>query len=187
MIGRIRKLRNLRKIHQVRRLRTLRAAAVLALVGALALALPAEAGAAPESLRILVEGGDGGRVDIELPAGWVTRLLAAATVDCREADDARMRRMAADLERQGEGGVHVFRGRDEREVVGRRVRGALKIETRDDDGERVTVEMPWVLAQCFLLGEPPREGIARALARSGLRVRVDGAGRKSGRVLIDLD
>jgi len=161
-----------------------RALVIAALAGTLL--FPAASRADDSTFRVVVDGDDGSRVDIQLPGGWITGLLAAATIHCHSDADDDAVRMARSLARQGEGGVYSWTEDDGKEVVARRSRGQLKIETRERDGERASVEMPWVLAECVMLGHEPAEGLGHALARDGVHIRVRGSD-EDGSVRIVLD
>jgi hypothetical protein len=142
---------------------------------------PLAAAAAEEArLRVDIVGEDGAQVHLDLSAGWLKGWLEFADIDCKAEVDAPTRAMAASLAAQGEGGFYEFDQADGDHVLARRARGELRLEVRDDDRERSVVEMPWTLAECWLLGREPRGGLGRVLARDGLHVRVeshDGADR----------
>lgn len=141
---------------------------------AVALALPFAASADDgTSLRLEVESDDGDQVRLELASGWLSALVRHATIDCDGSDDRRTRRMARELDRRGEGGVYEFVDSDGDRVVARRSRGQLILETTDDDGDRAVVEMPWALAECWMLGREPAEGLAGIVSDGGLALRID--------------
>jgi hypothetical protein len=95
--------------------------------------------------------------------------------------------MMQSLAGQGEGGVYRFVDEDDGDqVVARRSRGALKIESTGGDGERAVVEMPWEVAQCLMLGVEPPGDLGRRIARGDARLRVDVRDR-DGRVRVSLD
>jgi hypothetical protein len=116
-------------------------------------------------------------------AGW--RRSSTADLECDADTDRETRRMARSLDRQGEGGVYEFEDDDGDQVVARRVKGALKIESRDNDGETAKVEMPWPLAECLFLGREPHGGLSRALGDGDFKVRVESS--DGDRVSIDVD
>lgn len=137
------------------------------------------------SLRLRIDSDKGDRVDLDLSLGWLATFADWVDFECEADTDADTRRMARALDRQGEGGRYEFVDDDGDEVVARRVDGALKIESEDDDGEIARVEMPWPLAECLFLGREPKGGIGKALSNAKFRVKVeDGDG---GRVSIDVD
>lgn len=152
-------------------------------VALLPAALAADSG---PSFKLEVDGDDGERVRLELSAGWLSALVRHATIDCEASDDRRTRRMAEALDRGGEGSVYEFENRDGDEVVARRTRGQLVLETRDRGGDHAVVEMPWRLAECWMLGREPAGGFARWLADEGLSLRVDSRDGED-RVRISLD
>jgi hypothetical protein len=80
--------------------------------------------------------------------------------------------MAERLDRGGDGSSYRFRDEDGDPVLATRRAGRLRLETTDEDGERSTVELPWSVAECFLLGREPRGGFGELL-RDGLRIRVE--------------
>lgn len=151
------------------------------------LAMPLAAHADPRTtLRLEVESDDGEEVRIELASGWLSALARHATIDCDGSDDRRTRRMARTLDRRGEGSVYEFVDSDGDQVVARRARGQLILETTDEDGDRAVVEMPWVLAECWMLGRQPADGLAGLLSDGGLALRIDA--RDGGdRVHVSLD
>ena len=162
-----------------------RSARLAALAAALTL-LPtaAFAGGDRSTLHLHVDGDDG-KVDLDLSLGWLATFIDWADLECDTHTDADTRRMAKSLDRQGEGGVYEFEDDDGDAVVARRVKGALKIESRDDDGEVSKVEMPWPLAECLFLGREPKGGLGRALGDGDVRIRVEG--KDGDRVTVDVD
>ncbi len=168
------------------RTRSLLTLAVSTLLLVAAPAARAEQGATSGGVRILVQGRDGGRVDISLPSGWLTGLLAEASLHCDSDVDVDARRLARSLERQGEGGVFVTHDHSGRQVVARRSEGQLKIETKNEDGDVSTLAVPWPVARCVLLGEEPEEGLGHLLARDGVEIHIDGGRHDHGRVDIKL-
>lgn len=164
-------------------LETLRRLALAALLCVLPTAVGADSDG---SFQLEVDGDDGEHVRIELSTGWIAALVRHATIDCEGSDDRRTRRMAEELDRRGEGGVYEFEDRDGDEVLARRSRGQLILETRERGGERAVVEMPWVLAECWMLGREPAGGLARWIAEKGFDLRVD-ARDGDERVRIALD
>jgi len=165
-----------------------RSAPLAALAAALVL-LPSASFASSEkgdsSFHLRIDGDDGGRVDVDLSLGWLATFLDWSDFECEADTDADTRRMARSLDRQGEGGVYEFEDDDGDEVVARRKDGALKIESKDHDGEIAKVEMPWPLAECLFLGREPHGGMARALERGDFKIRVEG--KDGGRVSVDVD
>ncbi|MGH7858325.1 MAG: hypothetical protein ACREQY_13460 [Candidatus Binatia bacterium] len=170
------------------RLRTAasRTAVLVALAAALTLS-PAAALAADDdsSFRLHISGEDGGRLDLDLPLGWIASFVDWADVECDADTDRKVRRMMQSLDRQGEGGVYEFEDDDGDEVVARRVKGTLRIENREQRGEVAKVEMPWPLAECLILGREPEGGLARALKSGDFRVQIEGA--DGGKLTIDVD
>jgi hypothetical protein len=158
----------------------------LALAAALLAAPVALAADSAPSFKLEVDGDDGERVRIELSAGWLSTLVRHATFDCEGSDDRRTRQMAEALDRRGEGSVYEFEDRDGDEVVARRSRGQLILETRERDGDQSVVEMPWPLAECWMLGREPAGGFAGWMADEGFTLRVD-ARDGEGRVRIRFD
>ena len=158
---------------------------------AAAVAGPATAGDGKRedpSLRVHVEDEDGTSVRVDLSAGWLGALIESVELECDDhGTDRQAREMMKSLQEQGEGGVHRYTDVDDRdEVVGRRARGALKLEVTEPDGDVSRIEMPWEVAQCLLLGvDPPGElgdRIGRGEAKLRLDLRDDG-----NRIRLDLD
>lgn len=148
------------------------------IVAALTLAaVPALAGEAskaePARFSLHVESAEGDEVRIEASSGWLGALIASAGIECADDGDPRARAMMEDLRRQGEGGYHRYRDEDGDVVIGRRSRGALKLETRDDDGDRSIVEMPWEVAECLMLGIDPLGDLGRRIARGEAKFSID--------------
>jgi hypothetical protein len=166
--------------------RWLSPALVLA-AGSLAFVLTPGAAGADEAgergtLHIQVRGDDGERVDLELSHAGLAGILALADFECEGEDDPKVRALMRELDRGGEGAVERTTNEDGDRIVARRRAGMLRIESRDEDGERGEVEMPWPLAECLLLGREPEGGLARALADGELRLELvarDGDGRVS--------
>lgn len=157
---------------------------IAALVGTIA--LPLSAAAAEPRLRLDVVSDDGAEVHLDLSASWLKSWLEFADVDCRAEVDSPTRAMAVSLAAQGEGGVYEYEQRDGDHVLARRARGELRLEVRERDRDRSVVELPWSLAECWLLGREPQGGIGRALARDGLHVRIE-AHDGEDRVRVSLD
>ena len=154
---------------------------------AAALSLPYPTLADPGAkFELEVEGEDGEQVRVAVATGWLSALVRHSSIDCDGSDDRRTRRMATELDRRGEGGVYEFEDRDGNRVVARRSRGRLILEEVDDDGDRAVVEMPWVLAECLMLGREPAGGLAEWLAEEGFSLRID-ARDGEGRVRISFD
>jgi hypothetical protein len=162
-----------------RPLRLALAAALLALPAA----LPADSG---PTFRLEVDDDDGEQVRLELSSGWLSALVSRVAFDCDGADDRRTRLMAETLDRRGEGSVYEYEDRDGDEVVARRSRGQLILETRERGGDHAVVEMPWPLAECLMLGREPAGGFARWLEDEGVRLHVD-ARDGEGRVRVRFD
>lgn len=138
-------------------------------------------------LKIQIEGEDGTSVKIDLGAGWLAGLIESVDVECEGDAEGDERAMMLSLRAQGEGGVFRYREDDEGDdVVARRSRGALKLESIDGDGERSTVEMPWEVAECLMMGVDPPGDLGRRLARGEARLRLD-LRDGDGRVRISLD
>jgi hypothetical protein len=157
----------------------------LACVAALLASLPSAAAARDSSFRLIVDGKQGGHLDVQLPAGWLTGLLASSSFECRADGDAEARELARSLDRQGEGGVFTWTDEHGRDAVARRSRGQLKIDVEDDQGKHSVLEMPWPLAECLLLGRQPEEGLARALGRGGVHVKIEGDDGGLVRIFVD--
>ena len=162
-----------------------RLAAVAACAAALILAPAAAFGDDGARFRLHISGDDGDKVDLDLSLGWVAALADWADVECDADTDRETRRMAQSLDRQGEGGVYEFDDDDGDHVVARRVRGTLRIESREKRGDLAKVEIPWPLAECLMLGREPAGGLARALEKGDFRVRIEGG--DGGKVTIDVD
>jgi hypothetical protein len=149
------------------------------LVAVLVLAAgPARAGdskpAEPATFSLHVESAEGEEVRIEATSGWLGALIASADVECEGDSDRQARAMMEDLRRQGEGGVHRYRDEDDGDrVIGRRTRGALKLETRGEDGDVAVVEMPWEVAECLMLGIDPPGDLGRRIARGEAKLAID--------------
>lgn len=147
-------------------------------------AAPAEArrgGDRNPSLRVEIRDADGDRIRFAVSSEWLGGLIDGTDLDfdCDGADDAGLARMMIELERAGEGAA--WRGVDEEgdPLHGRRHGGQLTFESRDRDGERAELEMPWPLARCLLGGREPEGGLRRALAQGDLEFRLvvrDGGG-----------
>lgn len=138
-------------------------------------------------LKIQIDGEDGSSVRLDVGAGWLAGLIEAVDVECESEAEGDERAMMLSLRSQGEGGVYRYREDDEGDdVVARRSRGALKIESTDRDGERSTVEMPWEVAECLLMGVDPPGDLGRRIARGEARMRLD-LRDGDGRVRISLD
>jgi hypothetical protein len=147
--------------------------AVLAAVAGPALADEAKP-AEPVKLSLHVESAEGDEVRIEASSGWLGALIASADVECEGDSDRQARLMMEDLRRQGEGGIHRYRDEDDGDlVIGRRARGALKLETRGDDGDVAVVEMPWEVAECLLSGIDPPGDLGRRIARGEAKLAID--------------
>ena len=127
----------------------------------------------PTRLQVKVDDERGGGVDLEIAASWIGNLLDTLDIDCDSSADRETRRMAEHLDRAGDGGRYRFRDHDGDDVVALRKGGQLRIETTGDDGDRAVVEMPWRLAECFLLGREPEGGVGRLLKSDGFRLRID--------------
>lgn len=182
----------------IRRLRSTPtpAGARLALaLGAALLILPAGAGAAgdppPEggkgALHLEVRGDDGDNVDLHLSSGWLGALISTARIDCDADSDGDARRMMESLREQGEGGVWKDRERDGDQVLARRAKGMLKIQSTDGDGDRSYVEMPWEVAECLMLGVEPPGDLGRRLARGEAKFRIQVDDRDGGTVRFALE
>lgn len=139
------------------------------------------------SLKVEVEGEDGERVSFSISSSGLAGLISRADfdLDCEGADDRQTRRMMVLLAEKGEGAIYRGEDDDGDPLVGRRRGGQLHIESRDDDGERAEIEMPWPLAECLLLGREPEGGLRRALDRGDLELRID-ARDEGGRVRISI-
>jgi hypothetical protein len=145
----------------------------LALVAGPALAVETKS-AEPAKFSLHVESAEGDEVRIEASSGWLGALIATADIECDGDADGQSRRMMEDLRRQGEGGFHRYRDEDDGDlVIGRRSRGALKLETRGDDGDRAIVEMPWEVAECLMMGIDPPGDLGRRIARGEAKLSID--------------
>jgi hypothetical protein len=168
--------------------RSLAATAVLGVALGLSGAAPSAGGDERAlSLRVDVQGEDGERVSFSISSSGLAGLISRADfdLDCEGADDRQTRRMMALLDEKGDGAIYRGEDDDGDPLVGRRRGGRLLIESRDDDGERAEIEMPWPLAECLLLGREPEGGLRRALARGDLEFRID-ARDEGGRVRISI-
>ena len=163
-----------------------RLAALVAFAAALLLS-PAVAHADDDksNLRLHIKGEDGGKLDLDLSLGWLASLVDWADIECDTQTDRQTRRMAQSLDRQGEGGVYEFENQDGDDVVARRVKSTLRIESREEHGELSTVEMPWPLAECLFLGREPRGGLAKALADGNFKVRIESS--DGSKISVDVD
>jgi hypothetical protein len=183
---------SLRSISKPRRPRSLAPAlaAGAVVLGSLAFVAPALAGdekGSPPSLKILVEGEDGSRVKVDLGAGWLAAIVDAAEIECEAESHGQSRAMMESLAGQGEGGVYRFVDEDDGDqVVARRSRGALKIESTGREGDLAVVEMPWDVAECLMMGVDPPGDLGRRIARGDAKLRLDVRDR-DGRVRISLD
>jgi hypothetical protein len=138
-------------------------------------------------LKIQVEGEDGSSVRLDIGAGWLAGLIESVDVECESEAEGDERAMMLSMRCLGVGGVYRYREDDEGDdVVARRSRGALKIESTDRDGERSTVEMPWEVAECLMMGVDPPGDLGRRIARGEARMRLD-LRDGDGRVRISLD
>jgi len=155
---------------------------------ALLLLLPAGAAlAAPDRVLIHVADEDGEKLDLRLESGWIGALASLVGIECEASGDSRTLRMARRLDRGGEGTSYRFRDHDGDEVLALRRHGMLRIETRDArDGDSAVVEMPWKVAECFLLGREPEGGIGAFISDEGFDLRVD-SNDGAGRVHIHID
>jgi len=157
---------------------------------ALLLLLPAGAAFAapsPDRIRIHVADEDGEKLDLRIESGWIGALASMVGIECEASGDSRTLRMARRLDRGGEGTSYRFRDHDGDEVLAVRRHGKLRIETRDaHDGDTAVVEMPWKVAECFLLGREPEGGIAAFISDEGFDLRVD-SGDGYGRVHVHID
>ncbi|HSM13380.1 MAG TPA: hypothetical protein VLA66_04875 [Thermoanaerobaculia bacterium] len=138
------------------------------------------------TLKVHVEGEDGESVHFELGSGWLGALISAVDIECDAEGDAETRRMMKSLREQGEGGFYRFEDDDGDDVVARRRKGQLRIETREEDGERAVVEMPWEVAECLLLGVDPPGDLGRRIAAGEAATKSD-VRDGDGRVRISLD
>jgi hypothetical protein len=138
------------------------------------------------TLKVHVEGDDGESVHFELGSGWLGALISAVDIECDAEGDADTRRMMKSLREQGEGGLYRFEDDDGDDVVARRRKGQLRIETREDDGERAVVEMPWEVAECLLLGVDPPGDLGHRIAAGDVQMKID-VRDGDGRVRISLD
>lgn len=166
--------------HRSTRLAALTAALTLIPVAAFA-------GEHGSTFHLRVDGDDGGRVDLDISLGWLATFVDWADLDCDVDTDSDTRRMARSLDRQGEGGVYEFEDDDGDRVVARRVKGALKIQSKDEEGELSKVEMPWPLAECLFLGREPHGGLGRALSKGEVKIRVEGNDGDGDRITVDID
>jgi hypothetical protein len=157
----------------------------LRLAAALILATSAVAAEEPGRIEIEVEDETGETLDLEVASSWLGAVLQSFDIDCELADEPEVRRMAQRLDRGGEGTRYRFRDEQGADVVALRRHGRLLLEKSGEDGETATVEMPWRVAECLMLGREP-EGGAAALFADGLRLRVDARDRES-RVRVRID
>ena len=110
---------------------------------------------------------------------------AHANLSCDGDSDRDTRRMMEHLERSGENST--YRVEDDGGVVTARRRGGqLLLEKTGGDSDRGRVEMPWLLAECFLAGRPVQAEV-RELLGPGHRLLVDIRGEEGGRVTISVD
>jgi hypothetical protein len=160
----------------------------LTLLVVAAAALTAGVGRAADvpALRVDIHGESGASIQLNLPldrlADWVPG--ARASLSCEGAHDRDTRRLMEVLERSGENSSYRFED-DDGVVIARRSGGQLLLE-KTDDGDRGRVEMPWLLAECFLGGRPVQAEV-RDLLGHGHRLLVDIRGDDGGRVRISVD
>jgi hypothetical protein len=125
-------------------------------------------------------------VHLSFSGDWLGGLIESLHVSCQAEADQRTRAMMESLDADGEGAVYEFTEDDGDHVVARRLRGQLVLETREHDGDRATVEMPWPAARCLLLGVTPEGDLGRRVADGKARLRLD-LSDHDGRVRIRLD
>lgn len=135
--------------------------------------LGGESKPADPTLEIRVEGDDGASVRLSLSTGWLAGLIDEIHIECKTESDARTRETMASLDAAGEGAVREYVEDDGDRVVARRTRGQLVLETRERDGGRATVEMPWAAARCLMLGIEPDGDLGRRIASGEARLRLD--------------
>jgi len=142
-------------------------------------ALPAAA-APSAGLHLDLGGSDGGHLSIELPLSMIGDFFPGAHADlrCNPDADSESRGMIADLERQGERGSYRF-VEDDGVAVARRHGEVFTLDKTSKDGSTAHFEIPWVLARCFLGGEPVHAKV-RDLLGQGKRVRVKINGAEGG-------
>ncbi len=97
----------------------------------------------PASLHLEVDGATtASNVDLHLSSGWFGALISTASIDCDGDADGDARRMMESLREQGEGGVWKDRDRDGDDVLARRAKGMLKIETTETRATAPTSRCP---------------------------------------------
>jgi hypothetical protein len=158
------------------------AAALLLLPAAGRAAEAPKTGASHATLHIEVEGADGENVDLHLSSGWLGALISTASIDCDADADRDARRMMESLREQGEGGVWKDRDRDGDQVLARRAKGMLKIQTTETGGDRSYLEMPWEVAECLMLGIEPAGDLGRRIASGAAKFRIQVEDRDGGGV-----
>jgi len=147
---------------------------------ALAVALPAGAAAhdpkdhdeESATLRLEVHDEDGNDLHFEVGSSWLGALISAVDIECEVKSDRDTRRMMKSLREQGEGGVYEYVDDDGDEVIARRRKGQLRIESRDDD-ERAVVDIPWEVAECLLAGIDPPGDLGRRIAAGDVKMKID--------------
>lgn len=160
---------------------------LLVVVAAAALAAGAARAGDVPALRVDIHGESGASIQLNLPLDRLVDYVpgARASLSCDGHSDRDTRRMMENLERGGENSTYRFED-DDGVVTARRRGGQLLLEKTGDDNERGRVEMPWLLAECFLAGRPVQAEVRDLLGR-GHRLLVDIRGEDGGRVTISVD
>jgi hypothetical protein len=149
--------------------------ALICLAALAAPAAPATAGEKPKAnVEVNIEHDGEEMIHVQIGSSWLGAILAAADIDCDRSDDRDVRKMMDSLRAQGEGGVFEYRDRhDGDQVLARRSRGSLKLETIGSDGERASVEMPWETADCLMGGVEPEGELGKRIALGLADLKVD--------------
>ena len=115
--------------------------------------------------------------DISLPLTALAALGGTMTLSCDTDNDRDMTAMIRALERQGARGRYEWTEDDGDRMVATRDGGRFRLFAKEEDGDAVTLEMPWKVAQCLLSGENAGRRKIRVedLRRDGgFRLKVNG-------------
>lgn len=115
--------------------------------------------------------------DISLPLTALASLGGTMTISCDTDGDHDMAAMMRSLERQGARGRYEWTEDDGDRLVATRDGGRFRLFAKEEDGDAVTLEMPWKVAQCLLSGENSGRRRIRVedLKRDGgFRLKVNG-------------
>jgi hypothetical protein len=113
--------------------------------------------------------------DISLPLSFLSSLGGTMTLSCDTDVDRDTRDAMRVLERQGARARFEWTDDDSR-IVATRNGERFKMRIHNDEGETVTLEMPWTVANCLFSGnsQGPRKMTVGNLQRDGgFSVKVD--------------